>query len=314
MTGAAATPAVGTISTPRLGSWLPAFAALAAIWGASFLFIKVAVEELHPIYIALGRCAAGALTLAVILLVSRDRLPRSWGLWGRFAAVAAIGNVLPFILFGYGEQRISSILAGIWNGTTPLTVLAVVMVFVPAERPTRQRVLGLAIGFIGVLVVLGAWRGVTGDFVGQLCCFGAAICYGFGIPGTRHIVKGRTESGVALAAAQLIMATAELLVLAPLFAGAPPALPSLSAAVVWSVLGLGALGTGVAFWLNIQVIRVAGATTSASVTYLIPVFSTLLGVLVLREPLTWYEPIGAMVVLVGVAVSQGAVRRPLGAT
>jgi drug/metabolite transporter (DMT)-like permease len=78
---------------------------------------------MHPLYLTLGRCAAGALTLLVMIVVMRDRLPRDSALWGRLALLALIGNVIPFTLFGYGEQRISSILAGIWNGTTPLTVL-----------------------------------------------------------------------------------------------------------------------------------------------------------------------------------------------
>jgi drug/metabolite transporter (DMT)-like permease len=94
-------------------------------------------------------------------------------------------------------------------------------------------------------------------------------------------------------------------VLAPLLAGLPPAPGSLSLDVVGSVLALGALGTGIAFALNFTVIRLAGATTSASVTYLVPVCATVLGVLVLHEKLSWYEPVGALIVLIGVAVSQG---------
>lgn len=291
---------------PRWATWLPAFIVLAAIWGSSFLFIKVGVRELHPVYVTLFRCAAGALALLLVLVISRDRLPTDRRLLARMAGLALVGNAAPFTLFGYGEQRVSSIIAGIWNGTTPLMVLVVGLVFLPNERPNRQRVLGLLLGFAGVLVVLGAWRGLGGgELLGQLCCAGAAACYGFSIPFTRRVVAGRTESGVALAATQLIMATVELAVLAPLLAGRPPSPARLSLDVVASVLALGALGTGIAFWLNYQVIRVAGAATSASVTYVIPVFATALGVLVLAEDLHWYEPVGAVVILAGVAISQG---------
>jgi len=291
---------------PRTASWLPPFVALAAIWGASFLFIKVGVRELHPAYVTLFRCAAGALTLCIVLLVNRDKLPSDRRLWARMAMLAFIGNVVPFTLFGYGEQRVSSIIAGIWNGTTPLMVLLVGLAFLPEERPTRQRVAGLLLGFVGVLVVLGAWQGLGGGAViGQLCCAGAAMCYGVAIPYTRRLLADRQSSVISLAATQLIVATAELAVIAPLLGGRPPALTGLSLDVVTSVLALGALGTGLAFWLNYQVIRVAGATTSASVTYLIPLFATLLGVLVLSEHLHWYEPVGAVVILVGVAISQG---------
>lgn len=310
MIGAVTAPLLTAPPPPRvsLASWLPAFVVLAIVWGSSFLFIKVAVAELHPLYLTLGRCAAGALTLIVLVAIRRDRLPRDPGLWARLGLLALIGNVIPFTLFGYGEERISSILAGIWNGTTPLTVLLVVMLFVPAERPTRQRVAGLLVGFVGVLVVLGVWEGVGGgDLIGQLMCFGAAVCYGFAIPYTKTIINSRPESGVALAGGQLIAATVELAVVAPLLAGSPTPPWQLSLGAGASVLALGALGTGIAFVLNFRVIKVAGPTTSASVTYVVPVCATLLGVLALNEPLSWHEPVGALIVLLGVAVSQGLV-------
>src|SRR5262249_19651594 len=103
---------------PRPASWLPAFVALSAIWGSSFLFIKVGVEELAPIYVTLYRCAAGAIVLLVGLVAARDRLSRDRRLWAHMAALAVVANVLPFTLFGYGEQRVSSVVAGIWNGAT----------------------------------------------------------------------------------------------------------------------------------------------------------------------------------------------------
>jgi drug/metabolite transporter (DMT)-like permease len=293
----------------RTASWLPAFATLGAIWGSSFLFIKVGVTELHPTYVTLGRVLAGALTLVIVLVATRDRLPRDAKLWLHLSALAAVVNAVPFTLFGYGEQHISSILAGIWNGTTPLVTLLVVIAFLPQERPDVARVVGLLVGFVGVLTVLGVWRGhaVTGkpgELLGQLLCFGAAVCYGFGFPYLRRVTYGRTESGVSIAAAQLIIATVQLAIVAPILAGPPPAPTSLSAPVVGSVLALGVLGTGIAFVLNYRVIRIAGATTASTVTYLIPVFAAVIGVLVLRESLTWYQPVGALIVLLGVAISQ----------
>lgn len=296
---------------PRLSSWLPHFVAIAAMWGSSFLFIKVGVRELHPVHVTLLRCAVGALTLLVVLLVRRDRLPRGWRVWAHLAVIAFIGNVVPFTLLGYGEQRVSSIIAGILNATTPLMVLVVALSFLPEERPTVRRVGSLCLGFAGVLIVLGVWNGMgAGTLVGQLACAGAAVCYGFAFPYTRRVVAGRPESGVAFAATQFILATAELTLIAPALAGAPPAPKHLSLDVVSSVLALGALGTGIAFWFNYRVIRIVGATTSASVTYLVPIFSTLLGVMVLGERMHWYEPLGAVVILAAVALSQAGSRSP----
>jgi drug/metabolite transporter (DMT)-like permease len=153
-------------------------------------------------------------------------------------------------------------------------------------------------------VVLGVWQGIGGgELIGQLSCAAASACYGIAIPYTRRIVVGRTESGIAFAATQLVMASVELAVLAPLVGGAPRAPWHLSWDVAGCVLALGALGTGLAFALNYRVIALVGATVSASVTYLMPIVATLLGVTVLGEPLHWYEPVGAAVVLAGVALA-----------
>jgi len=290
----------------ELRRWLPSYLALAAIWGTSFLFIKVGVREMHPAYVTLGRVASGALALLVALVVLRDRLPRAPRVWLHLNVVAFVGVVLPFTLFGYGEQRISSVLAGIWNAATPLVVLPVAALVFRTERFTGRKIVGLLLGFAGVLVVLGVWRGAGGaQLTGQLMCFGAAMCYAIAIPYQKRFIAGRTGSGVSMAAAQLLVALAMLAVAAPLLAGPPPRPSGLSADVVLSVLALGALGTGIAFVLNFQVIRVAGASTSTSVTYLMPVVATLVGVLILHERLRWHQPAGALAVLAGVAVSQG---------
>lgn len=297
---------------PSLWSWLPGFLALALIWGASFLFIKVGIRELHPLYVTLGRVSVGALTLLALLGATRDRLPRDLKLWGHLAVVAAVGVATPFTLFGYGEQRIPTVLAGIWNATTPLVVLPMAVLVFRTERMNSRRATGLVLGFIGVLVVLGAWQGASGgSFIGQLLCFAAAACYGVVIPYQKRFILRHDASGVALAAGQLVMATVQLAVIAPLVAGPPAAPWRLSPEVIASVLVLGALGSGLSFVVNLRNIKLVGASTASMVTYLIPVVAVLIGVLVLDERLTWYQPVGAAIVLAGVAISQtGAANSP----
>jgi drug/metabolite transporter (DMT)-like permease len=304
------TPTGPDTARSDLGAWLPGFLLLALIWGTSFLFIKVGVRELHPLWLTFGRVATGAVVLLIVLAVTRDRLPRDPKLWAHMVVVAALGVSAPFTLFGFGEERVSSVLAGIWNAATPLVALPLAALVFRTERMTRARTTGIGIGFLGVLIVLGIWRDVGGSqLTGQLMCFGAAMCYAVAIPYQKKFITGRTGSGVSFAAAQLLVALAQLAIVAPLVAGAPPVPTSLSLNVVLSVLALGALGTGLAFVLNFRVIRVAGASTSASVTYLMPVVATLVGVVILGEHLLWNQPVGALVVLTGVAVSQGVLMR-----
>jgi drug/metabolite transporter (DMT)-like permease len=290
-----------------LQAWLPTMLALAAIWGCSFLFISVGVRELHPLYLALGRVIAGAAVLLVILAIKREPLPRDPKLWGHSFVVGAAGSAIPWTLFGFGEERIPSLLAGIWNGITPLIVLPMAVLVFRTETFSAQRVAGLVIGFGGMLVVLGAWHVDGGaDLLGQVFCMLAAVSYGIVIPYQKRFVASTSLSGTALSASMFLCATVQLAILAPIVTReAPPAPWSLSIEVLGSVLALGALGSGLAFVLSMRNIRLIGASRASMVTYLMPVFSIVVGVLVLHEHIVWYQPVGGLVVLLGVAVSQG---------
>lgn len=287
---------------PPAASWRTPFVALAAIWGASFLFIKVGVEDLGPLQVAWARCAIGALTLLAILRVTGDRLPRDRAVVGHMGVMGLLFCSVPFSLFSWAETHVTSVVAGIYNAATPLMTLVALFAIVPAERPTRTRAAGLGLGFAGVVTVLGPWEGRAGGPIGaQLACLAAAACYGTGFAYLRRFVHDRPESGTSLAATQLAWAALQL---TPLVAfGALPDRVGLD--VVGSMLALGALGSGVAYVLNFRVLRIAGPATASSVTYLVPLFSTLLGVSLLGEEVTWHQPVGAAVVLLGVAVSQG---------
>ena len=238
-----------------------------------------------------------------MLLAQRGRLPRDARTWAHLGVAAVLVNSAPFTLFAFGEQHVSSVLAGIWNGTTPLFVLVVVLLTLPEERPTRERALGLALGFAGVLVVLGAWRGIGGgELVGSAACLAAAILYGIGFPYLRRNLATGGLSVPVLAFGQLAMGTLQLALVLPFAGGLPDALPAESLA---AVAALGAVGTGAAYLLNYSIIRDAGATAASTVTYLVPVFATVAGVALLGERLTWNEPVGGLLVLLGVAASQG---------
>jgi drug/metabolite transporter (DMT)-like permease len=289
------------VALPAAATWRAEFVLLAAIWGSSFLCIKVLGEAWAPTHVALGRVALGALIVLVLLALRGESLPRGRAAWTRLAIVGLLMNALPFTLFAIGEQHVSSVLAGLWNATTPLMTLLAVLALLPDERPDRRRLAGLAVGFAGVACVLGPWDGLGGEaLLGQLACAGAAACYGLGLTFTRRQATASEDSGLALAGAQLLCATAMLAVVAP-FAGAPTT--TLGADAIASLLVLGGLGSGLAYVLTYRIVRVAGTTTFSTVTYLIPLFSTALGIALLDESLSWNQPLGAAIVLGAMAWS-----------
>jgi len=290
--------------------WLAAYVALAAIWGLSFLFIKVADGALRPLQVALGRVALGCVVVCLITWLGRHRLPLESRLWLRLAVAAFLMNVAPFTLFAYGEQRITSVSAGVWNAMTPLLALPATVWLIPSERPDRRNAAGLAVGFVGAVVLLGAAPQLSGGTVtGDALCLAAACSYGLGYPFSRRFISPSGLAPVALAAGQLICATAQLAVISAVVTSPPARLPW---AAVLSVLALGVAGTGVAYILNYMIVRDAGAIVASTVTYVIPIFSTLAGVTLLSEHLTAGDIIGAPLIVAGAALAQQRRQRPAG--
>ncbi len=286
--------------------WLLRFVVLAIAWGSTFLFIKIGDEALAPLQVSFGRMLVGTVALLTILIARGDRLPKGGRLWAQLAIAALLLNVAPFTLFAYGEQHVSSVLAGIWNATVPLFTLPVALVMLTDERATPRRLLGLAVGFTGVLIVLGVWRGLGATSVsGNLLCLGAAASYGLGFPYARRYLAGRPEGPIALVTAQLICGTVILAIVTAPLTSAPH---GVAAKHVLAVLALGVFGTGLTFMLNYSLIRDVGATVTATVAYVMPIVSTVLGVVLLGEPARWYEPVGAAIIICGAALAQA---RPL---
>lgn len=216
-------------------------------------------------------------------------------------------NVVPGVLFALAETRTTSILAGIINALTPLTTLFFVMVVFRDEPISRRELVGLAVGIVGVLLVLGVWRGLGANpwwAVGALML--SVTLYGVAFPYTRRHVLPLGLAPVALASAQLLLAT---LTLVPSFFldglnGHGATFKSVTALVA-----LGVLGSGFAFAWNFRIIRDAGSSIASTVTYLTPVVAVIAGVLFLHESLRWYEPAGGALVVLGAAIGQGRFAR-----
>lgn len=279
------------------------FGLLALAWGSSFLFIRIGLDGLSPSQIVWCRMVFGAVTLGLIMLITRQRVPRGRVLWGHLVVVALLLNVIPFLLFSWAELRISSGLASIYNATTPLMTMAVAALALSTERLTRDRGMGLVLGFAGVVLVLGPWSiTVGGDLLAQLACLGATACYGVAFAYLRRFVADHGASAVAVAFVQVTIGALIMIVTTPLLS-AGRIEPTL--AVVSSMILLGAFGTGFAYIWNTNIVRAWGATNAAAVTYVTPLVGVALGTVVLGEPLTWNQPVGAVLVIAGILAAHG---------
>jgi drug/metabolite transporter (DMT)-like permease len=289
-------------------AWLPAYLGAALIWGCSFLFIKLGLQALSPLQVAFGRQALGAVTLLTLAVAARVPLPRDRVTWAHLFVVGILFNSLPSTLFAFGETHVSSVVAGIINAVTPLATIVAAFAAFPSERPTAGKVAGILVGFTGILVVVGIWNGAgNSEALGALACLGSVACYGVGFPYIRRYLAPRGERPLALAAGQIAWAAVQL---APFAALDRHPIGLLTPQIVGAMLALGMLGTGVAYVWNFQVIERAGAATASTVTYLTPLVAIVVGAVLLGEPVTPNEPLGGLVVLLGVALAQGRLALP----
>lgn len=293
-----------TVPRHDLHPWHAQFALLALIWGSSFLFIKLAVQDLTAVQVSFGRIALGALAVGAVLLATGGRLPAPGRVWGHLFVAGLLMNALPFTLFAYGEEHLSSVIAGLWNATTPLfALLAAPLVLgrhaARASAATgRQVALGVALGFLGVIVMLDPFGDAPrSEWLAHAALLTAAASYGVGGAYIRRFLSGTQLTGLALSTAQLGLAAIPLALLLPVSGGMPSGVGAVAAA---SVVALGVLSSGLAYVLYHGVIRRAGPTVASTVTYVMPIVSTLLGVLLLDEALTVPIVVGGGVVMAGV--------------
>jgi drug/metabolite transporter (DMT)-like permease len=215
-------------------------------------------------------------------------------------------NVFPGIFFALAETKVTSILAGIINAVTPLMTLIAILVVNREEKPKGPQVTGLLIGFTGVLIVLAAWNGLGANPWWAVAVLLLAVAlYGISYPYTRRFVMPMGIKPEAIVAQQLILAT---FTLTPFYLIDGVAVDQYRPAPIFSMLALGVLGSGFAYLWNFRVMEIAGSAISSSVTYLTPVVAVVVGIIFLGEGISWNEPVGALVVLLGAAIAQERIR------
>ena len=287
-------------------NWVALYLALGVVWGCSFIFIKLGLDFLTPFGVAFGRCALGAVTLLLWAKYKKIALPRSGKLWGHLWVVSLLLNVIPGVLFALAETEVTSILAGIINAVTPLMTLIAIMLVTREEKPKFYQVLGIGIGFIGVLTVLGAWQGLGDNPLWAVLVLLAAVtCYGFSFPYSRRFVIPHKLQSESIAAAQVTTGAVTLL---PFYLVDGIARDVYRPGPVFAMLALGIFGSGFAYIWNFKIMAVAGSAIASSVTYITPVVAVIVGVVFLQERLFWYEPVGALIVLLGAAIGQNRIK------
>ena len=288
-------------------SWLPAYIALGVVWGCSFIFIKLGLEFLTPFGVAFVRCALGAITLLIVVKIKKIKLPSDKSTWRKLWILAMLLNVIPGILFAYAEVHVTSVLAGIINATTPLATLIVMLIAFREEKLKVEQIIGIIIGAIGVMVVLGIWQGVgENQLTGVIALLIAVTCYGISFPYTVRNIIPLGLKPEAAATTQLVMAAITLL---PFYLFDGISQDYYRPATLFAMLALGILGSGVAYIWNFSIIAAAGSSIASSVTYLTPVVAIIVGWVFLGEALSWFEPVGALLVIIGAATSQGRFNR-----
>lgn len=284
--------------------WL-AFLALTCMWGASFLWIKLAVQEVGPLTVVTLRLLMGLIALLVFLAIRKPGVPRGRRLWGVLLLQGLLSTAIPWILITWAEQYIDSALATVLNATVPLFTIVVAHIFLSDDRMTVKRVVGLLIGFAGVVVLvhqdlIASWKAAGGVKNLVLMGQGAMLLSSafYGVSNVYARVKLRGVAPIVQAFYTMLLADAVMWIVTPAIERpfTLPAEPLTWVAIVW----LGVLGAGVCYVIFYHLLHSIGPTRVAMVTYTIPVVGVTLGVVLLKEKLDWSLVTGTILIVSGI--------------
>lgn len=279
---------------------------LASFWGPSFLFIKIAIEYVPPITLANLRVGIAALFLFAILKIKKLSLPKIGKVWRHFIVIGLFNSAIPFYLFSFGETYITSSLAAILNGTTPLITIVIAHFFTENDRLSKVKFFGAIIGFGGLfLLVAPSLFNGSSKIIGIIAILMATTCYGINLVYSKKHMRGIKP--IVTSTAQLFVATLFLLPFSFIIEK-PYEIDYVSLNAILSILGLAIIGTGFAFMLFFKIIEETSATYASNVTYIIPIFGIILGFLILEERLTWNNYLGSLVIILGVMIANNMIK------
>ncbi|MDA1329569.1 MAG: DMT family transporter [Chloroflexi bacterium] len=272
-----------------------AFIGLSLAWGSSFLWIKIAVQEIGPFALVGWRLLFGIVGLLVVVAIRRPEWPRQRKVWLALLVLGLTNTAIPFVLISWAELYIDSAVASILNSSVPLFTMVIAHLLLTDDRMTRQRVLGLLIGFLGVVVLV--WRDLSAGLEFNLLAQGAMILAVLFYAGSSVFARRNTQGLSPTVQALVPLITADIVIwgIAP-FAEGPLTLPQIS--LTWiALLWLGLIGSCIAYLLYFYLLHAVGPTRATMVTYTFPVIGVLLGVIFLKERLDVYLILGAALVV-----------------
>ena len=299
----------------KLKEW-GAFALLGLVWGSSFLWIKIAVQEIGPFTLVAFRLLFGLVGLLVIMRLQKQSFPRDRRVLLAFLFMGVFNTAIPFTLISWGETRIDSGLASILNGTVPLFTIVIAHFWLHDEKITLPRIAGLLVGFVGVVVLVSrdiGPQGLVGNLWGQVAVIGGSVCYAVAITFSRKHL--RNQPPVLQSTMILLVADALLWLTVPIVRQvAPgiesplhviPVLPLTWFAIAW----LGLLGSCLAYLLFFYLINSWGPTRASLVTYVFPVIGLILGIIFRQEAVDRELIFGSLLIVGGIVVVN-FIRRP----
>lgn len=285
------------------------FIAVGFFWGSGFVWSDIALDSVSWQFATWTRGMVGALTLALVVLVTRPRdsegrvLPREWKTWWHFGVVGILLAALPNALWSIGQLEVPASIASIYNATIALATALVATLVFRIERLSRLTWFGVAVGLIGVIVVIGPWNSDAsgGSWPYQLACFGGVISVAMAFTYQRRFLSEVRIQPTVAAFLITLGAAAVSVVMSPFWLQGPIE----PAPEAWiSLIILGSCIGGFAYIWNTRVIDAWGATGASTVTYLTPLVGVSMGVLVRGDSLSWNAPLGALIVIAGIAVTQ----------
>ena len=299
------TPSTPAPST-RLDWFL--FVVLGFLWGSSYLFIKIGVDAgLQPFTLVALRLLIGLALLVAVVVIAREELPRGARMYGHLAVMGVFSVALPFALITWAEVSVDSSLAAVLTGAVPLFVIPFAALVLPTERVTFNGLVGIAIGLVGVAIVVGFNPATLAgtDLLPQLALIGAAASYALGGVYARRNVQGLRPMIPAL----FQVAFAFVYTAVPALVLERPWEQPLGFDAIFSVVWLGLLGSGAAYLVFFRLLRSWGATRTTLVAYLLPIWGIVLGAIVLQEPIDLRLILGTALVIAGIGLVNA--RRPL---